>query len=160
VTSFSRAFGGKFGVSPREYRRPLRMRPALAQAFDRRVAGVQIPESPAGIRISGRGMNVRENSWKGHSRPLEGLAVDPGPGVNPLPSGQSRLMRFRGICPPESGRESLLVSNRNAHGHQNVEKRSLDLDYAGAHFIDQFQENLVIRKIFKWIHEELRIEGD
>lgn len=49
---------------------------------------------------------------------------------------------------------------RDAHGHQDVEERALDLDDARAHLVDEIQEDFVVGEIAKRGHEELGIEGN
>src|SRR4029434_7069332 len=51
-------------------------------------------------------------------------------------------------------------SSTNAHRHEHVEKRALNLQHAGAHFVDEVEEDFVVRQIAQRRHEELGIEGD
>src|SRR5271165_5212279 len=47
-----------------------------------------------------------------------------------------------------------------AHGHQDIEERAGNLDYAGAHFVDKIEVDLVVRQVPQWGHEKFRIERD
>jgi Glycosyl hydrolase family 1 len=46
------------------------------------------------------------------------------------------------------------------HWHEDVEKWRADLDYAGAHFVNQLEVDLIVGEVSQRIHEELRVEGD
>ena len=48
----------------------------------------------------------------------------------------------------------------DAHRHQHVKKRRLDLQDAGAHLIDQIEEDFVFGQVPQRRHEKFRIEGD
>ena len=52
------------------------------------------------------------------------------------------------------------VALADAHGHQDVEERSLHLDDARAHFIDEIEVNFIFGKSPQRCHEELGIERD
>src|SRR5882724_6049963 len=46
------------------------------------------------------------------------------------------------------------------HGHDDIEKRTVDLHHTGAQFVGQFEKNLVIINCLERIHQIPRIEGD
>ena len=48
----------------------------------------------------------------------------------------------------------------DAHRHQHVQKRALNLNHARAHLIDQVQEDLFVVQIPQGCHQKLRIERD
>ena len=48
----------------------------------------------------------------------------------------------------------------DAHRHQDVEERALNLDHARAHLVDQVEKDFVLGQIAQRRHEELRIERD
>ena len=46
--------------------------------------------------------------------------------------------------------------NRNSHRHEDVEKRRIDLNHAGAHFIDELKMDLVVCRDFATDPSETR----
>ena len=81
------------------------------------------------------------------------------------PFGRRRMKMCRFSEPPEetwarfhSRLCAMLFLRTDAHWHQDVEKRSLDLQNARAHLVDQIEENFVFGKISKRRHEKFRIE--
>jgi hypothetical protein len=61
------------------------------------------------------------------------------------------------ICHLSCGLKGRLAES---HRHQNVQEWTGNLDYPGAHLIDEIQVHLVLDKISKGSHEEFRIECD
>ena len=46
------------------------------------------------------------------------------------------------------------------HGHDDVEERPVDFEHAGAEFVNQLEENLLVGQGVERINQIARVEGD
>ena len=72
---------------------------------------------------------------------------------------QVRVLRSSSLTMAGIGVDEVML-RADAHRHQDVEERALDLDHARAHLVDEVEEDFVFGEIAQRRHQEFRVERD